>query len=121
MAVGNSTEYRRLRRRVGTTAAVLPDPVVEEYFEEAREKYPTDWSKTVVYARVIALEEIRANAALLGKYTQNRSTEDLTTVFKNLQTMLQEAKDELAVVADPIDPATVGNTFFTKARGQRGR
>lgn len=104
---------------MGASEAVLPDNLAEEYFEEAAEAYPNDTSKMVAYARVVALKGIRASAALLGKYAQNQSQEDLTKVFDNLTKMLEDATADVEKVADLVTP-TIAYPFFETARGRRG-
>lgn len=121
MAVGNDIEYARLRRDVGASEDVLPDAMAETYFVEALEFYPTDSAKMKAYTRVIAIQGIRASAAMLGKYAQNQSQEDLTKVFDNLTVMLEEAKANVAVVMDPIDNTNGGTFFFGTATGRRGQ
>lgn len=114
-------QYNRLRRDVGASEDVLTDQLAEEYFEEALEKYPADTAKMVAYARVIAIRGIRASSALLGKYAQNQSQEDLTKVFDNLTVMLEDAVKEVDKVTAPVDPSTVTSFFFGKANGRRGQ
>lgn len=119
--VGESTrQYNRLRRDVGASEDVLTNELAEEYFEEALEKYPNDTAKMVAQARVIALKGIRASAALLGKYAQNQSEEDLTKVFDNLTELLHDAQAEVEYAADPVDQSNVTPFFFGVARGRRG-
>lgn len=112
-------QYKRLRRDVGTSDAVLDDALALEYFEEAEEKYPDDTAKMLAYARVIALKGIRASAALLGKYAQNQSEEDLTKVFDNLSEMLRDALSDVEQASDPIESG-VSPFFFDRATGRRG-
>jgi hypothetical protein len=112
-------QYKRLRRDVGASESVLTDVLAEEYFEEAQEIFPTDTAKMIAQARVIALKGIRASAALLGKYAQNQSQEDLTKVFDNLNKMLEDAIAEVEKVSDPIE-AAVTFPFFDLALGRRG-
>lgn len=113
-------QYRRLRRDVGASDTVLTDALAEEYFEEALEIYPDDTAKMIAQARVIALKGIRASAALLGKYAQNQSQEDLTKVFDNLSEMLKDAQAEVGRVADLVEVATTTPHFFEVAPGRRG-
>lgn len=113
-------QYSRLRRDVGASDAVLDDPMAEEYFVESLERYPVDVSKMIAYARVIALRGIRASAALLGKYAQNQSTEDLTKVFDNLSELLVYWDTQVGVVADPISSDQTP-FFFGSAQGARGQ
>lgn len=112
-------QYNRLRRDVGTSDEVLTDALALEYFEESEEKYPDDTAKMVAYARVIALRGIRASAALLGKYAQNQSEEDLTKVFDNVSKMLEDFVEEVDKVADPIE-SSVSPFYFGVASGRRG-
>lgn len=121
MAVVETKEYARLRRDVGANEDVLPDELAEEYFVEALESYPNDASKMKAYARVIAIQGIRANAAMLGKYAQNQSQEDLTKVFDNLTVMLDEWKETVSIVADPVDSESASVFFFGTAPGTRGQ
>lgn len=114
-------QANRLRRDVGASIDVLTDALALEYFEEAEEKYPSDISKMLAQSRVIALKGIRASSALLGKYAQNQSEEDLTKVFDNLTVMLEDALAEVDRVADPVDQSAVTPFFFGVAQGQRGR
>lgn len=113
-------QYRRLRRDVGASETVLTDELAEEYFVEAQELYPDDRAKMIAHTRVVALKGIRASAALLGKYAQNQSQEDLTKVFDNLSEMLRDAMDEVGRVADPVVPSTTPPYFFGVASGRRG-
>lgn len=115
----STKQYNRLRRDVGASDTVISDELAEEYFEEAQEKHPDDTAKMVAYARVIAIRGIRASAAMLGKYAQNQSEEDLTKVFDNLSVMLKEAQEEVEKVADPVSD-TGSAFFFGVARGRRG-
>jgi hypothetical protein len=121
MAVDNEVEYARLRRDVGASEDVLPNEMAEEYFVESLEMFPSDSAKMKAQARVIALQGIRASAAMLGKYAQNQSQEDLTKVFDNLTIMLEEAKAAVAVAAEPVDQSNGGTFFFGVAEGRRGQ
>lgn len=121
MAVVDEKEYSRLRRDVGANEDVLPNEMAEEYFVESLEFYPNDSAKMKAYARVIALTGIRANAAMLGKYAQNQSQEDLTKVFDNLTVMIEEAKANVASAQEPIDNSSGGTFFFGVATGRRGQ
>ena len=121
MAVGNETEYARLRRDVGANEDVLSDELAELYFVESLESYPNDSAKMKAYTRVIALRGIRANAAMLGKYAQNQSQEDLTKVFDNLTVMLEEANEAVAIASVPIEPDSNNAVFFDVAPGRRGQ
>lgn len=112
--------YSRLRRDVGASEDTLTNTIAAEYFTEADEKYPNDTAKMTAYTRVIAIRGIRASAAMLGKYAQNQSQEDLTKVFDNLGKMLVEWQAEVAIAADPVE-AGASAFFFTTAPGQRGR
>jgi hypothetical protein len=114
-------QYNRLRRAVAASEDVLSNSVAEEYFEEAQELYPDDTAKMIAYSRVVALEGIRASSAMLGKYAQNQSEEDLTKVFDNLSDMLKEAREAVEKAADPVVLAEVTPFFFTKVRGRRGQ
>src|SRR5688572_13022625 len=113
-------EYNRLRRDVGASEDVLTDAIAEEYFTEALEFYPTDTAKQKAYTRVIAVQGIRASAAMLGKYARNQSTDDLTKVFDNLTEMLRDFEAKLAVAQDPIDQSLISPFFFGVAQGRRG-
>lgn len=116
----STKQYSRLRRDVGASDAVMDDTLAEEYFAESLEKYPNDTSKMIAYARVIALKGIRASAALLGKYAQNQSSEDLTKVFDNLGELLKDAIKDVELAADPLEETT-SYAFFGAAVGGRGR
>lgn len=120
MAIGTDLQYNRLRRDVGADVSVFDDIYAESLFVESTEVYPSDTAKMVAYTRVLALRGIRASAAMLGKYAQNQSEEDLTMVFKNLTVMLNEAIAEVDKVSDPI-ASDVSAFFFGTARGYRGR
>lgn len=113
-------QYNRLRRDVGADDGNLTDTLAEEYFEEALERYPNDTSKMVAYARVIALKGIRASSAMLGKYAQNQSSEDLTKVFDNLGKLLEEWQEEVDKAADPLAEDDGGYSLFGVAVGRRG-
>lgn len=124
MAVFDSDEeslkqYNRLRRDVGADEGNLTNELAEEYFEEALELYPNDTAKMIAQARVIALKGIRASSAMLGKYAQNQSSEDLTKVFDNLGVMLEDAKEDVEKAADPIEDSG-GYSLFGVAAGYRG-
>lgn len=114
-------QANRLRRDTGASEDILTDPGAEVYFEEASERYPDDEAKMRAYTRVLVLRGIRASAALLGKYAQNQSQEDLTKVFDNLTTSIKEWMDEVEQVSDPIDVSETSPFFFGVAQGQRGR
>lgn len=113
-------DYIRLRRDVGASITLLTDIIAEEYFAESLEFYPNDTAKMTAYVRVIAIRGIRASAAMLGKYAQNKSVEDLTKVFDNLTVMLREWEAVVDKVSDPIS-SDVTPFFFGVAQGQRGR
>ena len=119
MAIGNETEYARLRRDVGASEDVLSDEIAEEYFVEAQEFYPNNSAKMKAYARVIAIKGIRASAALLGKYAQNQHLEDMTKVFDNLSVMLKDEEAKVASTSDVIE-TTEDSFFFGVASGRRG-
>lgn len=115
-----SLQYERLRGDVGANDAVFDDILAEKYFVESLSVYPNDTAKMLAHARVIALRRIRASAAMLGRYAQNQSEEDLTKVFDNLTVQLNEWRDEVDKAADPIDSSTAAPFFFGTARGRRG-
>lgn len=110
----------RLRRDTGASITLLPDAAAEPYFEESEETYSADTAKMLAYTRVLVLRGIRANAAMLGKYAQAQSEEDLTKVFDNLTEMLTDAIAQVAITSDPIEVDVVP-FFFGVAQGQRGR
>ena len=114
-------QYKRMRRFVGATSDVIDDDLAEEFFEEAEENYPNDTAKMVWQARVIAVEAIRGNAAMLGKYMQNQSTEDFTKVFDNLNILMDEAKTERDKAQDAVDNTVVTPFFFGAVTGRRGQ
>jgi len=97
----------------------MTDPMAEEYFVEATEIYPNNAAKMKAYTRVIAIKGIRASAAMLGKYAQNQSQEDLTKVFDNLSVMLKEEEEKVASVSDAVTE-TGSAFFFGLAPGRRG-
>lgn len=121
MPIGDATAYARLRRDVGASTSVLDDTLAEEYFVEADEFYPDDVAKMTAYTRVLALRGIRASAAMLGKYAQNESSEDLTKVFDNLGKLLEYWEAQVAIAADEPAIAGAGTLFFAVARGRRGQ
>lgn len=116
----DTVAYQRLRRDVGASIDVLTPDIAEALFAEALEEYPNDTAKMTAYTRVIAIMGIRASAAMLGKYAQNQSTEDLTKVFDNLTEMLRDAEAKVDKVADSIE-SDVSPFFFGVARGRRGQ
>lgn len=118
--IGSETAYTRLRADIGANDAALPDTEAELLFVEADETYPNDSAKRTAYTRVLAIRRIRASAAMLGKYTQNQSSEDLTKAFDNLGKMLEEWKAEVMAAHDPVE-SSGGPFFFGVVRGQRGR
>lgn len=113
-------QYKRLRRDTGANASLLDDDLAEEMFEEALELYPDDTAKMIAYARVVVLRMIRASSAMLGRYAQGQSEENLEKVFDNLTTMLEDAVANVDKAADPID-SNVAPFFFGTAPGYRGR
>lgn len=119
--MADATDYARLRRDVGASITVLSDVTAAEYFAEALEFYPSDIAKMTAYTRVIALRGIRASSAMLGKYAQNESQEDLTKVFDNLGKLLEYWEHQVELAADVPVTAGAGTLFFDVASGQRGR
>lgn len=113
-------QYNRLRRDTGSTEDTLDDIQAEAYFVESDETYPNDTSKMIAYARVLVLRGYLANSALLGKYAQNQSEEDLTKVYDNLKDLLTYWGDEVDRVADVVDPTVTTPFFFGAAHGYRG-
>lgn len=120
MAIEDPVQYARLRRDVGTSDAVIDDPMAAAYFAEAEEEYPNDVAKQKAYARVIAIQGIRASSALLTKYSKNQSSEDPTKVFDNLTELLRDWEAKLAKAQDPIDQDAISPFFFGLAEGRRG-
>lgn len=114
-------QYARLRRDVGASEDLLTNALAEAYFVESLEDYPNDKRKMVANARVIALTGIRANSAMLGKYAQNQSEEDLTKVFDNLSIMLKDAIEKVDRVQDDPEVGERLPYFFGTAPGYRGR
>lgn len=112
-------QSNRLRRDTGASITLLPDETAETYFLESEETYPEDTAKMLANTRVLVLRGIRASSAMLGKYAQGQSEEDLEKVFDNLTIMLAEAVAEVERVADPIE-ADVTPFFFGVAPGRRG-
>jgi hypothetical protein len=113
-------QYERLRRDTGASADLLGDPDAELYFVESQESYPFDTAKMIAHTRVLVLQGFLANSALLGKYAQNQSQEDLTKVYDNLKDLLTYWSDKVDVVVDIIDPTTLQPFFFGLASGNRG-
>lgn len=113
-------QYARLRRDTGTSEDLLDDPGAEEFFVESLESYPEDSTKMKANARVLVLRGILASSALLGKYSQNQSQEDLTKVYDNLKDMLNYWSDQVAIVQDLVDTDTQNPFFFGLASGNRG-
>lgn len=115
------TLSNRLRRDVGATDDILTNEMAEELYEEALETYPNDSAKAIAFTRVLALRGIRASAAMLGKYAQNQSEEDLTKVFDNIGDMLKDFAGEVEKAADPVEITETTPFFFGRAPGYRGR
>jgi hypothetical protein len=113
-------EYSRFRRDIGASEDFMNNEDADLYFVEAAESYPNNTAKMKAYARVLALTGIRASSAILGKYAQDQSEEDLTKVFDNLTIMLNDATAKVGTVTDPAED-TGGAFFFGVAQGQRGR
>lgn len=116
----STKQYNRLRRDTGTTN-ILGDTDAEEYFAESQEKFPSDQTKMVAYARVLVFRGIMASSSLLGKYAQNQSQEDLTKVFDNLKQLVDYWEAETEKVFEAVDVSEVSPFFFGVAQGQRGR
>jgi hypothetical protein len=114
-------QYKRMRRYVGASEDVIDNILAEELFVEAQEAYPNDTAKMIWQARVIAVELIRGNAVMLGKYAQNQSMEDMTKVFDNLTVLMDEAKSERDKAQDAVDQTERVPFFFGKMTGRRGQ
>lgn len=113
-------QYERLRRDTGASSDLLSDPDAELYFLESQENYPFNTSKMIAHARVLVLQGFLANSALLGKYAQNQSQEDLTKVYDNLKDLLTYWSDKVEIIVDVVDPETLVPFFFGLASGNRG-
>lgn len=112
--------YARLRRNVGASEGLITDSMASATFAEALERYPTNSAKRAAYAEVLTIKGIRASSAMLGKYAQNQSQDDLTKVFDNLTVMLKDAEREVSLVTD-VEEVAGGGFVFGAASGTRGR
>lgn len=88
-------DYARLRRKVGDpTATVFTETELDDIFAEASTLY-ADPDLIFAKAKLIALEELMADAAKLVNYRQNHSAEDLSDTFTHLRLLRAVFEEEL--------------------------
>lgn len=105
MAV-TALEISRIRRDTGTDATSLPDATIQEIFDEAAEIY-TDANSALYYTRVAVITGLLSSSARLSSYRQNESSENLSDVFKHLQSLLElwQGKLDTAVTLGTVTSA----------------
>lgn len=88
-------DYARLRRKVGdTSATVFSETELDDIFAEASSLY-ADPDLLFAKAKLIAVEELMADAAKLVNYRQNHSAEDLAETFTHLRLLRAVFEEEL--------------------------
>lgn len=85
--MATATERSRLRSDIGADVTSLPDVDADAIYTEAAESH-SDARVVHAEARVIAIRRLLASSARLTSYRQNNSTENLSDVFKHLQSLL---------------------------------
>lgn len=91
-------DYTRLRRKVGdTSATVFSETELDDIFAEASTLY-ADPDLIFAKAKLIAIEELMADAAKLVNYRQNHSAEDLADTFTHLRLLRAVFEDELVAL-----------------------
>lgn len=101
MAEPNTTELRRLRRKLDHSQTSLGDAEAEDLFAEAEERYP-GYSRAVILAAAVWLgwQDLAAHAAKEVTIRENAASENLSDLFKHAQQQVKDSKQALdALVA----------------------
>lgn len=98
------TQIAHFRRYfLDTAETIWPVEEIDAIFDEVAEDYPDVEGKLVItYAKIKGIDELRLDAAKLGRYQVVQHMEDRTSTFKALTVMrneLLEERDGLIVAA----------------------
>ena len=74
----------------------MPDDEVDEYYDEAEEKYPDNTDSADAAAHIIYFEGLFADAAKLATYKKNQTTENVSDIFTHIQILLDRWDKKLA-------------------------
>lgn len=90
------TQIMRFRRYfIDPDGDIWSDEEIDAIFDEVTEDNPDAESKlTITYAKIAGIDELRMDAAKLGKFQVVQHMEDQTTVFKALTQMRAELLEE---------------------------
>src|SRR5687768_916518 len=96
----SETQNARFRRFfLDTGETIWTDPEIDDIFDEVAEDYPDAEGRLVItYAKIAGIDELRMDAAKLGRFQVVQHMEDQTSVFKALSQMradLLEERDDL--------------------------
>lgn len=101
--MATATQRSRLRNDVGAPddETVITNAAIDDYFVRATEDYPSG-SAAVLFAsaKIYALRQMKAKAHKFFDYDQNDSSVKKSQVFKNIDSLLKDAKAELADALD---------------------
>ena len=88
-----AVDYDDFRADIGDKNSAFDDPDIDRLEERAT----TRWGADAAYegARVMAVQQLIANAAKFADYTANESSEKKSQIFKNLKDLLDIYKEIL--------------------------
>lgn len=89
LVVATQQQADRFRNDLGANEAAFGDPEIDELFSMAKElNGDTTSHRSELYARVTGMRRLLAQASKLTTYSQDASSQNLSDIFKNLQSML---------------------------------
>ena len=117
--MADQEDYDSLRRDVGATIEMLPDPAAEAIFVQAAKVF-SDPASQLAHTRCIALRQLAAAAATMTNYTQNNTKEEQGRIFDNYMRLLTLWQDELDAAIGSASTSQ-GNVRFGKTKHKPAR
>lgn len=89
-------EYGRFRRSLSGSETSMPDEYIDTVFADAESDYDGSVRKVIVLAAILqGARELRAAAVRYTDYTQNQTKESLSQIFKHLDSLVTDFKQQL--------------------------
>jgi hypothetical protein len=104
--MATATQRTRFRLNLGLDddETVFTNTEVDDIFVEAAEEHTSPAKLKVAYALVIGAKRLKRKAATLADYTANDSSEKLSQVFKNLDSIYKDVLADYTVLLEAQRP-----------------
>ena len=104
----------RFRRKLDGDETSMPDPYIDDIFDEAAETYAGFDDRVIVaYAYIIGIRDMKMRASRLTDYVQNATEDKRSQIKANLDKLEKDYQTELDNL---IEATTAAPVFFGRPR-----